>query len=389
MRRINDGLLVLILAIGVFGILNTEMGVVGLIPYVVERFGVSVPEAGLLVSMFALIVAIAGPTMPLLFSRMNRKHVMLLALGAFTACNAVAAAAPTFEVLLAARVVPAAFHPLYVSMAMAVAQQTGETAADRAKNSARVFVGVSAGMVVGAPVAGMLASTLGLSVAMAFFAVVTAVALAMTTAFVPSMPVERPMGYGSQLAILKKPAVIVSLLAAASVNAAMFGFYSYLSDYLGAAVGMAPALVSAGLFAYGLANIVGNTIAGRTLGASARATMVVGPCALAMLYLGLFGVGSAVVPSLAVLLVTGVVVGVANTCDQYMVSRSAPEAPDFANGLFLTATNLGTTVGTSACGVLISSGGARFSVLGTLPMLALGLLFTMARLRLVDGRRRG
>lgn len=127
------------------------MGVVGLIPYVVERFGVSVPEAGLLVSMFALIVAIAGPTMPLLFSRMNRKHVMLLALGAFTACNAVAAAAPTFEVLLAACVVPAAFHPLYVSMAMAVAQQTGETAADRVKNSARVFVDVSAGMVVGAP----------------------------------------------------------------------------------------------------------------------------------------------------------------------------------------------------------------------------------------------
>lgn len=113
----NDKLLIFILAVGVFGILNTEMGVVGIIPQVSERFGVSVPDAGLLVSGFALIVAVAGPTMPLLFSKMNRKHVMLLALGVFSTCNVAAVCAPSFEVLLACRVLPAAFHPLYVSMA--------------------------------------------------------------------------------------------------------------------------------------------------------------------------------------------------------------------------------------------------------------------------------
>ena len=81
MKQIDSRLLVFILTIGVFGILNTEMGVVGLIPYVAARYGVSVPDAGLLVSGFALVVAVAGPTMPLLFSRVNRKAVMLLALG--------------------------------------------------------------------------------------------------------------------------------------------------------------------------------------------------------------------------------------------------------------------------------------------------------------------
>lgn len=84
LKQINGKLLVLILAVGVFGILNTEMDVVGLIPYVAERFGVTVLYAGLLVSMFALIVAVTGPTMPLSFSRMNRKTVMVLALGIFT-----------------------------------------------------------------------------------------------------------------------------------------------------------------------------------------------------------------------------------------------------------------------------------------------------------------
>lgn len=72
-KKISNKMLVLILTIGVFGILNTEMGIVGVIPYASEQFNVSIPDAGLLVSGFALIVAVAGPTMPLLFSRINRK----------------------------------------------------------------------------------------------------------------------------------------------------------------------------------------------------------------------------------------------------------------------------------------------------------------------------
>lgn len=103
--------LVPILTVGVFGILNTEMGIVGLIPYVVERFGVTVPDAGLLVSVFALIVAIAGPTMPLLFSRMNRRTVMLLALGVFTVCNTVADFCETVEVTPAVNQVE--LHPFF------------------------------------------------------------------------------------------------------------------------------------------------------------------------------------------------------------------------------------------------------------------------------------
>ena len=387
-RAVDGRLLVLILTIGVFGILNTEMGIVGVIPYVAERFGVSVPDAGLLVSGFALVVAIAGPTMPLLFSRVDRRTVMLLALGVFSACNVASIFAPTFGVLLAARIVPAAFHPLYVSMAMAVAQQSGDTPAACAKASARVFMGVSAGMVVGAPIAGMLAGAVAFPAAMAFFAVVTVAALVLTIAFVPSMPADRALSYRGQVAILKKPVVLASLLAAATVNAAMFGFYSYLSDYLGAAAGMGAAMVSGVLFAYGLSNVVGNAVAGRTLGSAPRATMVAGPIVLAVLYVALFAMGARPVPAALLAVVLGVAVGVANACDQYMVSRSAPEAPDFANGLFLSATNLGTTLGTTVCGAFITGVGASFSVLGTLPCLALGVLFTLARLRL-DGRERG
>ncbi len=377
----NDKLLIFILAVGVFGILNTEMGVVGIIPQVSERFGVSVPDAGLLVSGFALIVAVAGPTMPLLFSKMNRKHVMLLALGVFSACNVAAVFAPSFEVLLACRVLPAAFHPLYVSMALAIGGQTGATEAERAKNSSRVFVGVSAGMVLGVPAASYLASTVVLEAALAFFAVVTVAVLVATVFLVPSMPVSERMTYGSQLRILKKPVVWASLLATAFINGAMFGFYSFMSDFFGAVSGMDAAWVSASLLLYGGANIVGNVTSGHLLGGRANATLVSMPLALIALYALLFAVGQLSLPTAALVLVLGVVAGIANNANQFMVSRAAPEAADFSNGLYLTAANLGTTLGTSLCGAFITVAGTRFAVFGAIAFLAAGVLFVLWRVR--------
>ena len=368
---------------GVFSILNTEMGIVGVIPYVSERFSVSIPDAGLLVSGFALIVALAGPTMPLLFSKINRKKVMLLSLGVFSLCNVVSVFASTFEILVAARVIPAAFHPLYVSMAMALAQHTGDTPGERAKSSAQVFVGVSAGMVVGAPIAGMLADYISFSAAMSFFAAVTIAVFVLSVVAIPSMPVEEPLSYGKQIAVLKRPVVLVSLLAAGAINAAMFGFYSFMAEFLGSSIGLGAALVSALLLVYGLSNVAGNIIAGKTLGRAPYKTMIVGPLLLILLYVLLLVSEANNLFAAVVVVLLGIVVGVANTTDQFMVSRSAPDAPDFINGLFLTTTNLGTTIGTSVCGLFISDWGISFSVGGTISCLILGFVFVLLRMKCV------
>ena len=84
MKSQRTNLLIFILTFGVFGILNTEMGVIGIMPLIADDFNVSITKAGLIVSLFALAVAISGPTLPLLFSGMNRKKVMLLVLGIFS-----------------------------------------------------------------------------------------------------------------------------------------------------------------------------------------------------------------------------------------------------------------------------------------------------------------
>lgn len=143
-------LLLLILAFGVFSILNTEMGIIGILPMAAEMYQVDIVQAGMLVSLFALGVAIAGPTMPLLFSRFNRKHVMLLVLGVFTICNALAVVASDFQLLLVLRVVPAFFHPVYCALAFSVAAAS-VAPEDAPRAVARINMGVAAGMVVGGP----------------------------------------------------------------------------------------------------------------------------------------------------------------------------------------------------------------------------------------------
>ena len=366
----NNNILLLILMAGVFSIINTEMGIIGVLPAVSERYGVTIVEAGRLISLFALGVAVAGPTMPLLFSGFNRKYVMLLVLGLFAVCNTAAVFAEDFDWLLLVRVLPAFFHPIYCSMAFTVAAAIAGPK-DAPKAVAKINIGVSAGMVVGVPISNFLAETFSLTASMAFFALTTLGVLIATAFFVPSMPVRERMSYGSQLGVLKKPMVRASILAVILLNGSVFGVFNYLAKYLSGVTGLAPSLVSVMLFVYGLCNIFGSMVAGNLLTNAPLLTVRAFPFLLAAVYIALFAGGSAW-PVMAVLTVLwGLLGGVNANINQFWLSRSAPEAPDFANGLFLTAANLGTMFGTSVSGVFIDAFGMKYVIFGGLAFGAL------------------
>lgn len=264
MQKTSNRSLILLLTIGVFGILNTEMGITGILPHIAEHYSVSLTTAGLLVSGFALVVAIAGPTMPLLFSKVNRRLVMLLATGAFTLSTIVSILAPNFTVLLIARVLPAIFHPVYVSMAMTVAA-TSVPENESRKAVAQVFMGVSAGTLLGVPVSNFLASQFSLSLAMIFFAIINLLVFIGTIILVPSMPVTTGLSYGQQLSILKRKTIWISIISVLLLNGAVLGFNSYMSDFLESFSQINVNLIALVLLSIGLANIIGNALAGQFL----------------------------------------------------------------------------------------------------------------------------
>lgn len=382
----SGALLVFILTAGVFGIINTEMGVIGILPLIAEHFHVTVPEAGWTVSIFALVVAISAPIMPLLFSGINRKKVMLLALGVFTLSNIISMLTSNFTILLTARALPAFLHPVYVSMAFTVA--AASVSKEKApKAVAKVFIGVSAGMVLGVPVTSYIASEVSFMMGMMFFTVVNALVFMATLLFVPSMPVKEKLSYGAQLNVLKKKIIWYSIMAVTLINGALFGFFSYMSDYLRTVTEVSYSVISILLMIYGLANIIGNVIAGKQLATNPIRSMIFIPFALFTFYICIFILGEWLAAMTVIILILGILAGYGQNTMQYMITEAAPEAPDFANGLFLLSANLGTTVGAAACGAFITFFDTRYSVIGSLLFLAASIVFVALRIRTVQSSK--
>jgi DHA1 family inner membrane transport protein len=377
----QNNLLIVILTLGVFSILNTEMGIIGVLPLVAEHFQVSISQAGLLVSLFALAVAISGPTLPLLFSGINRKQVMLLALGVFLIGNTISIFTSNFTVAVIARVVPAFFHPVYVSLAFTVAAASVRKE-EAPKAVSKVFIGVSAGMVLGVPVSSFIASTTSLGMAMLFFAVVNAVAFIATLIFVPSIPAQERLSYGEQVSVLRKSITWVSIAAALLMNGAVFGVFSYLAGYLESVTKLSWNIISLLLLIYGGSNIVGNIIAGKLLVKHAAKTIMLIPLALGVVYILLLMGTFTALPMGVIILVWGILAGINANVTQYLIMSAAPEAPDFANGLFLTAVNLGTTLGAAVCGLFIAEVGMQYVLLGGLLFLLAGAVFSFLKVRM-------
>lgn len=371
-------LLVFILTIGVFGILNTEMGIIGILPEIADRFNVSVSEAGWLVSIFAIGVAISGPIMPLLLSGFDRKKVMIFVLSVFVVANIISIFTTSFIILLITRIIPALFHPVYCSLAFSVAADSvSKEEAPRAV--AKVFIGVSAGMVVGVPIVSFIAGISNLQMAMTCFAIVNIAVLIATLLFVPSIPVKERLSYGTQLNVLKHSNTWLAIIIVILINSAIFGVYSYLAEFLQTVTNVSSNITSLMLFIYGAANIIGNILAGRLLVDKPVKTIVALPFLMGVTYIILFFTGQFTLPMALIILIWGILAGLAANINQYIVSTAANDAPDFANGLFLSACNIGTTIGAGVGGVFISEMGIQYVVLVGLLSLILTTVFILLR----------
>lgn len=375
-KTISESLLIAILTLGVFGIINTEMGVVGIIPQIAERFDVTVSTAGLCVSVFALAVSVAAPVLPLLFSGINRRTMMLAALILFVASNILSMVTDSFAVLLTARALPAFLHPVYVAMAFTLA--AAATKDEPSRGIARVFVGVSAGMVLGVPMTTFVTTHWSYEAAMGIFAVINTVVLVATFFLVPDMPAKQH-NPGHQLRVLKKPSLWLGVTAFTCINGAMFGFFSFMSEFLHKVSAFSFDAVSSVLLAYGIANIVGNMLAGRVFGHYKKFFTQAGPAVMLMLYVLLYLFSASSIATAALVVLLGICAGFINISGQYMISSAAREAPDFSNGLFLTAANFGTAMGTMLCGIFISLQGTRAALFATCILLLASLVFTHTR----------
>lgn len=381
----TNPLLLPTLMLGVFALLSMELGMMGVLPIVAEVYNVSVADAGWVVSIFALIVALVAPILPPLLTKYDAKKVLLFCLFVFSASSFLAAFCTNFIALLILRAIPAFFHPIFCALAFSMAADSVPHN-ESPKAISKVFIAVSAGMTLGVPLTSFIASNTSLEMSFIFFGTLNFLSLLATLAFIPNQKKEQKAAQKEQFKVLAKPIVWVSVIVVMLLNGAMFGFYSYMSEFLLNFTQVSFNLISALLLIYGLSNVIGNFIAGKSLVSAPQATLRIVPLSLIALYFALFFGGGNAWGASAILIILGIFAGVGNNMAQFVVTSPIPEAKELANGLFISAANIGITLGTSLCGLFISLEGSRFAVLAAVCLVVLSIIFLMLRGQILKSR---
>jgi len=373
----NENLIIYIMMLGTFGVLSTEMGVVGILPQIAEYFNVNITQAGLFVSLFALTIAICGIFMPLVFSKFDRKKSFTMVLAIFTIFSTLGAFVSDFNIALICRIIPAIFHPIYCGLALTVAAEIVE--AEKTQEAvSKVIMGVSAGMIVGVPITTFVASNFGYQYAMLWFSAVTFIALIATILFFPALPGKK-QSYGNQISVVKTGIFIISILGVIFLNAGMYTSYSYISEFLNTITNIFANELSVVLFIYGVASIAGNWLGAKLLNSNTNKTVLSFPIIFSILLIGMFMFGSVKIPTILLLALWGLLAGIGNDIAQYWMVSAAPDAPEFANGIFLSMGNVGVTIGTTIAGAVVLTMGVRYIMLAAIAVLIVDLILLFIR----------
>ncbi|EPN3870934.1 MFS transporter [Campylobacter jejuni] len=381
LNKASNAQIILVFCLGVFGILSTELGMMGIIPIVSQNFSVSISDAGWCVSIFALVITFCAPIVPLLCANFNPKKLMLICLAVFILSSLTSAFVGEFWQLLILRAIPAFFHPIYIALALSMVTNLVEDKKEIPKVTAKIFAAVSAGMVLGVPMTSYFGGNFSFKMAMLFFVFLNTLSFIATLFFVPDFKKVNSVKISKQLLILRYPLLWISILCVICINAGIWGFYSYFSDFLHSVGKMNFTLISIVLAIYGFSNIIGNYIAGKTLVKNANFTLILTPLIMIGFYILLFSFYSEII-LIIFAFILGILAGVMNNGTHFMISYPFPKAANFSNGLFISVANIGLSTGTAICGLVISLSDTRYIIVNTIVLLILGIIMIFVRSRI-------
>ncbi len=262
------------LTIAAFGIGVTEFVLMGLLTQVGTALNVSIPTAGLLISGYAIGVAVGAPVLTVLLSGWSRKKVLLALMVIFTIGNLACALAPSYSFLLAARVVTALAHGTFFGVGSVVA--TSLVKPDRKASAIAVmFTGLTAANILGVPFGTWLGLELGWRAT--FWAVTTIgiVALAVIARYVPSdHGATAASDWRADLRAMMNPSVIISLSVTALGFAGLFTVFTYIAPLLTEVTGFSEAAVSPILLVFGGGLVLGNLAGGKLADRFLQATVI-------------------------------------------------------------------------------------------------------------------
>ncbi|ORB29498.1 Cmx/CmrA family chloramphenicol efflux MFS transporter [Mycolicibacterium parafortuitum] len=339
-----------LLALVVFAMGTSEFMLAGLVPDISAHFGVSVGTAGLLTSAFAAGMVIGAPTMAASTRRLPTKATLLGCVLVFALSHVVGALTPDFTVLFVTRVLAAIVNAGFLAVALGAA--TKLVAADRKGRAVAVLLsGTTVATVVGVPIGSLLGTAMGWQStfwAIALLCIPAAIGIATgfpTGTGQPSADATLPPSLRSELAQLRSPRLVLTMLLAALVNAGIFAVLTFIAPVVMDTADLSQWWVSVVLVLFGIGSAIGVTIAGRFSDTRPRLLIVGagGVLLLGWIALALFATNP--VALFGLVLAQGVLGFAVGSTLLTQVLYAAAGAPTMAGSYATAALNVGAVVG--------------------------------------------
>ncbi|MDM0057511.1 MFS transporter [Variovorax fucosicus] len=346
------------LTAGAFGIGTTEFVIMGLLLQVSTDFHVSLPAAGLLISGYALGVAVGAPVLTLATRRMARKTVLLALMAIFTLGNIACALAPSYEALMAARVITSLAHGTFFGVGAVVA--TGLVAPERRASAiAIMFTGLTAATILGVPAGAWLGLHFGWRSAFWAVAVIGVVAFVVLALFVPrDAKIGAPAtALRDELAVLARPQLWLGLAITVLGFAGLFVVFTYIQPLLTRVTGLSDAAVSPVLLLFGGGLAIGNLLGGK-LADRALVPALLGTLAAMAVVLGAMDLVIRMpVPTMVFIVLLGIAsFATVAPLQLRVLEKAAGAGQNLASSLNIAAFNLGNALGAWVGGMVIERG---------------------------------
>jgi DHA1 family inner membrane transport protein len=379
------------LAVGGFAIGTTEFVTMGLLPQIADGVDVSIPQAGRVISTYALGVVVGAPLLAVLTARVSRTKLLLVLMTAFSLGNIASALAPGYQTLLVARFAAGLPHGAYFGIASLVAASMVDPSR-RARAVVMPLLGLTAANVVGVPASSYVGQELGWRAAYWFVAVVGMVTVLLVWRRVPRVAATAGAGPRSELRALASKQVWLTAVIGAVGFGGMFAVYSYIAPILTEAAHWSQRSVPIALALFGVGMTVGTLAGGRVADWSVPGTLLGGFTATLLVLLA-FPVAASSGWGIAVAVpLLGVVSSITVSGLQLrLMDLAGPGAASLGASLNHSSLNLANAAGAFAGGLVIEAGhGWTSPALVGAAMAAVGLLLSVVSVlaqRISQGRR--
>ena len=372
----------LALAIGAFAIGTTEFSPMGFLPQIAENLNISIPTAGMLITAYALGVMIGAPFMTLWFGRFPRRKALILAMIIFTIGNILAAIAPNYWGLMAARILTSLNHGVFFGIGSIVA--TSVVPKDKQASAvATMFMGLTIANIGGVPLATWVGQNIGWRMSFAAIALLGVITMLSLWKALPEDKASQRPDVKAELKVLTRLPVVLALLTTVMSAGAMFTLYTYIAPSLQNITHASPMFITLMLVLIGIGFSIGNHLGGKFADLSLTKTLT-SFLLLLMVSMLLFPIlAQTQIGAALALIVWGAAAFAVVPPLQMRVMSVAHEAPGLASSVNIGAFNLGNALGATAGGAVLSMGMsyAAVSIAGAV-LTALGLVLVFIQMKM-------